>query len=105
MTTYQSCTGEWFVKGDGSDDRVIGPYRTRAEADDDRRGLERFDKYSQQPGYVTTDPGEPREPVYQLEKQPAKSQPVARFESTKTRPRTLFSGLDCLPGQEDLFDC
>jgi len=30
--------------------------------------------------------------------------PAPRFESTPARQRVLLAGLDCLPGQSDLFD-
>ncbi len=38
---------------DGDPD--CGSYDTRAEADDDRRGLERFFKHGHKRGYVTSD--------------------------------------------------
>lgn len=41
---------------------------------------------------------------FRLENTPPKPKPLT-FESSKDRQRVLFTGLDCLPGQQDLFDC
>ena len=41
---------------------------------------------------------------FKLKQQPAIVQPKARFESTPTTQRVLLTGLDCLPGQQDLFE-
>jgi len=46
--------GQWWILELGSEER-IGPYDTRREALDDKRGLERFDKYGDRPGFVTCD--------------------------------------------------
>ena len=40
---------------------------------------------------------------FQLEREPATRTKPTRFTSTKAKQATLFSGLDCLPGQGDLF--
>jgi len=45
--------GAWWILG--MDDGPIGPYSRRADADDDRRGLLRFAKFENRPGYVTID--------------------------------------------------
>lgn len=42
-------------------------------------------------------------PGFRLEPQPATLKPRATFTSTKAAQKPLFSGLDCLPGQTDLF--
>lgn len=34
--------GEWFIRDDWGRMEDAGPYTTREEAEDDRRGLERF---------------------------------------------------------------
>jgi hypothetical protein len=39
-----------------TDDREpIGPYDTKAEAESDRKGLERFYRHGHKPGYMTTE--------------------------------------------------
>lgn len=44
----------WWIKANSiSDD--CGPYETRAEADEDRGGLERTLKYIDEPGFWTSD--------------------------------------------------
>lgn len=40
---------------------------------------------------------------FQLQREPASRTKPTRFESHKANQRSLFSGLDCLPGQNDLF--
>ncbi len=40
---------------------------------------------------------------FELQQQPATQPKRATFTSTKSRQRTLLSGLDCLPNQGDLF--
>jgi hypothetical protein len=40
---------------------------------------------------------------FALQPQPAIVAKRERFESVKTTQRVLITGLDCLPGQEDLF--
>lgn len=42
----------WYFEHDGQN---YGPYSTKAEAEADRRGLERFEKYKEKRGYITTD--------------------------------------------------
>lgn len=41
---------------------------------------------------------------YTLAKQPAARPKRATCESTRTRQTVLLTGLECLPGQHDLFD-
>ncbi len=41
--------GKWWIDDDG---HATGPYDTKREADDARRGLERFYKYQDKPGFV-----------------------------------------------------
>jgi hypothetical protein len=53
MTTVQRQDGWWIT--DCPDCEDCGPYSTRAEAESDMRGLARFEKYADRPGYVTTD--------------------------------------------------
>jgi len=45
--------GSWWIVGHS--DGPMGPYSTRAEAEDDRRGLMRFEQHENKPGYVTGD--------------------------------------------------
>ncbi len=47
---------------------------------------------------------EPEEP-FTLSREPVKAKgPVSDFESNSGKQGVLFSGLDCLPGQKDLFE-
>ena len=57
MTLIHRPDGWWITGLADCDD--CGPYTTRAEADDDRRGLERCEKYGHRPGYVTVDKAKP----------------------------------------------
>lgn len=45
-----------------------------------------------------------REAGYELDRQPARQPKRATFTSAKTTQRVLLTGLDCLPGQEQLFE-
>lgn len=45
----------WWIQG--HPDGPIGPYNTKAEAKTDRRGLLRFERYGDKPGYVTCEKG------------------------------------------------
>lgn len=45
--------GWWIVEVPECCD--CGPYDTKAEAESDMRGLKRFEKYEDKPGYVTGD--------------------------------------------------
>jgi len=47
--------GAWWIKG-VPDYGDAGPYSTKAEAESDRRGMERFFKYENRKGFVTTEP-------------------------------------------------
>jgi len=42
----------WWIVGR---DQPIGPYDTRAEAEADRRGMARFDRYCDEPGFITSE--------------------------------------------------
>lgn len=43
LTVGRSRKGNWWIKGlPGPDVKYAGPYDTRKEADDDRRGMDRF---------------------------------------------------------------
>ena len=42
--------GKWWITGG---DSLVGPYDTRGEAEEDRRGLVRFNKHKDEPGFVT----------------------------------------------------
>ena len=44
----------WWITGD-DEDGPCGPYDTKAEAESDRKGLIRFNRYEDNPEYVTTD--------------------------------------------------
>jgi len=41
---------------------------------------------------------------FELAREPAARCRVEHFESCRTEQQVLFTGLDCLPGQQDLFD-
>ena len=43
--------GQWFVVGPW--DEPCGPYKTKSEAEEDRRGMERTYRYHEQPGFIT----------------------------------------------------
>lgn len=48
----------WIIDVPGTDD--CGPYPRKEEADEDRRGMERFFKYQDKRGFVTTERRRPR---------------------------------------------
>ncbi len=54
MQTTRRKTGWWITDVPECDD--CGPYTTRAEADDDRRGLERFGRWGHKRAFVTCEP-------------------------------------------------
>ena len=56
LTTEKRPSG-WWILGLEEDGQPLdcGPYTTKADAESDRRGMERFDRYEDRPGYVTTD--------------------------------------------------
>lgn len=54
LTVEQRPDG-WYILGLPETD-PCGPYDTRAEAESDRRGLERTEKYGHLPKYWTVDP-------------------------------------------------
>ena len=51
LATVRHADGWWVVGGE----EPMGPYRTRAEADDDRRGVQRFLRNCHRRGFVTCD--------------------------------------------------
>lgn len=54
MTTEPRADG-WWVVGlpDDPNEEGCGPYKTKAEAEEIRRGLERTYKHWEEPGFVT----------------------------------------------------
>ena len=44
----------WWILGD-PDAGPMGPYGSKREAEEDRRGVERFHLHGHKPGYVTSD--------------------------------------------------
>ncbi len=52
-TIYLS--GSWWITG-VPDCCDVGPYKTKADAEEIRRGLERTYKYMDEPGFITSDP-------------------------------------------------
>jgi hypothetical protein len=46
---------EWWILGVPDMDPGCGPYGSKADAEDDMHGMERFYKYSHLPGYMTTE--------------------------------------------------
>jgi len=42
----------WIV---GHPDGPMGPYDTRREAEEDRRGVNRFNRYQNEPGFLTSE--------------------------------------------------
>jgi hypothetical protein len=53
MATTQKHDG-WWIDGEHLVEDC-GPYTTRAEAESDRRGLERFFRYQDRPGFITSE--------------------------------------------------
>jgi len=53
--TLEQRNREWWITGVPDTVTECGPYDTRAEAADDMRGLARFFKYADRPGFVTCD--------------------------------------------------
>lgn len=51
----------WWILGYG-DYGPMGPYKTKADADEIKRGVERTLRYMDEPGFITSDP--PREIVH-----------------------------------------
>lgn len=46
---------QWFIEGDEwTGDNRMGPYTTKGEADDDRRGVQRFLENFNRGNYVTS---------------------------------------------------
>jgi hypothetical protein len=46
--------GKWWITG-LSLELDCGPYDTKAEAESDCRGMARFEKYQNKPGFMTSD--------------------------------------------------
>lgn len=46
--------GQWWIMDD-EDPLPIGPYKTKEQAEDDRKGLDRFYRHCNEPGYITSD--------------------------------------------------
>jgi hypothetical protein len=58
MNVAKHRDGWWIENVPDCDD--CGPYDTRAEADADRRGLERFAKHEHKRNFVTCEPPKPK---------------------------------------------
>ena len=54
MLTIRNDGQKWWID-DPDDPEPIGPYTTKSEAESDRRGIERFLKHGEKPGYVTSE--------------------------------------------------
>ena len=52
MHVSQATNDKWVV---WTDDGPCGPYDTKAEAESDMRGLARFEKHKDRPGFITSD--------------------------------------------------
>ena len=48
----------WWITGYNAEDwdGPIGPYDTKAEGESDARGIRRFIRYHDEPGFMTSDP-------------------------------------------------
>lgn len=55
MWSKQMASGKWWVLG-YRDFGPMGPYDTKAEAEEKRRGLERTLRYMDEPGFISTEP-------------------------------------------------
>jgi len=53
MRSVKREDGWWIVDVPNAPD--CGPYDSKREAEDDRRGMERFEKFEDRPGFVTVD--------------------------------------------------
>ncbi|KKM27170.1 hypothetical protein LCGC14_1577440 [marine sediment metagenome] len=62
MTTERRENGEWWVIDPTGILDDMGPYRTKADAESDRRGVERFNRFENRPGFVTVDDRRPITP-------------------------------------------
>lgn len=51
LTCVRRGAAWWII----SYEEPVGPYETKREAEDDRRGLLRFERYGEKPGFVTTE--------------------------------------------------
>ncbi len=51
MKIVKKSDGYWIKKIPDSED--CGPYKTKEDAEDTMRGLERFFKYQDEPGFIT----------------------------------------------------
>jgi hypothetical protein len=102
----------WWIESPAIEGGACGPYRTKDEAAEDRRGLARF--YRDNPGFRADAPSPapataPAEPMFSLTRpteKPARVRDpeiVAPAPAVRTTQKPLFCGLDCLPGQLDLF--
>ena len=58
MNTTRRPNG-WWIETGWHDCPDCGPYTTKAEAEDDRRGLERAEKGGDRPGYATIEKPKP----------------------------------------------
>jgi len=43
----------WWIEG--LTDGLVGPYESKADAERDRRGMERLERYGDRPGFVTSE--------------------------------------------------
>jgi len=43
----------WWIEG--LPDGLVGPYESKGEAERDRRGMERLERYGDRPGFVSSD--------------------------------------------------
>ncbi len=55
MHVDQHEDGKWYIMGVPEIDEGCGPYETKALAEDDMRGIARFYKHYDEPGYLTVD--------------------------------------------------
>lgn len=63
LTLSRTTTGYWINDPTGEIlDGPCGPYTSKAEADEDLRGLERFHKYGDKPGFVSCDSAKKQKP-------------------------------------------
>ena len=95
--------GWWIVSPDPQDPDA-GPYSTKAEALDDRRGISQVDRWYRKTFPAVATLAEERRAVDLFgEPLPEPVTPPAPIDADKHRQKPLISGLDCLPGQQDLF--
>ncbi len=51
----QKVSRHWWIVGYPPEDGPVGPYDTHSEAEEDLKGLKRFERNQDKPGFVTSE--------------------------------------------------